>query len=124
MKNIKVFTIIISLLVLLAACDEKNYSIVGRWEAVDAEKQGFSTEAPWSEIEFFNDGTFTSNLFYDYDDYDLYEEAPASGEYIINDSRIELSGVYSRFFASFDITEDTLTIYDDEGGTYEYIKED
>lgn len=110
MKKIKLITVVMLIAALLTACGSKS-SLVGRWEAVDHGIQGGWAGPHLSELEFFSDGTYVSSS----DNY--------TGSYTIEGDRIKLPGVLMEtLVATFDISGDTLTLYDDEGDAYQYTK--
>ena len=75
----------------------KKSSIVGRWEAV---------EDTWmSELEFFSDGTYSS------------DKTNYFGSYTAENGRLRLGGaLMSDLVYSYDLDGDTLILYDDYDG--------
>ncbi len=92
MKNIKkVVALCLALcLCVLSACSSSD-SLSGRWRKTDG-------TAEFSYIEFFSDGTYTTN------------DANYEGDYSIDGDRIRLSGVLvSPLAYTYQVSGDTLT---------------
>lgn len=91
-KIIIALTLVAALLITLAACGSGSSKIVGRW--TKTEGSGFSY------LEFFSDGTYTSNKV-------NYE-----GNYSIDGDRLKLSGILVEAKTyTFKIKGDTLSLY-------------
>lgn len=106
---------VVLLIVSLAGCSSKSPSdlIVGQWE-IPKEIENIGTTSKLVQLEFFSDGTYTSN------------RSNYSGDYSIDGDRIKLNGVLAEPLTfTFGLEEDTLTFYNDDGeGIYEYQKVD
>lgn len=91
-KTVLVLTLVIAMLITLAACSSGGSNIVGRWTKTGG--SGFSY------LEFFSDGTYTS-------DHPNYKS-----NYSIDGDRLKLSGVLveDRTY-TFKIEGDTLSLY-------------
>lgn len=102
---------VVLLLASLAGCGSKSPSdlIVGQWE-IPEEVENAGTTSKLVQLEFFSDGTYTSN------------RSNYSGDYSIDGDRIKLNGVLAEPLTfTFGLEEDTLTFYYDDGGVkYEY----
>ena len=96
---------------LLNACGSKSPSdlIVGQW-IVPGEEDRAGTTSQLVALEFFSDGTYTSN------------RSNYSGGYSIDGDRIKLDGVLAESLTfTFELDDDTLTFYYDDGEImYEY----
>ncbi len=111
MKKFKLFIALGVSVGLLCGCGSSSSSLVGRWEAVD---DGVEVDyGDLDELEFFSDGTYSSDL----DNY--------SGGYSVDGNRIKLSGIIaSAYTFSFEVSGNTLTMYDDNGNEFTYNKVD
>lgn len=115
MKKLKNYIIgimsVMLLAVLLAGCGSKSPSdlIVGQW-IVPGEEDRAGTTSKLVALEFFSDGTYTSN------------RSNYSGGYSIDGDRIKLNGVLAEPLTfTFELDGDTLTFYYDDGEVmYEY----
>lgn len=115
MKKLKVFVFISFVAAFLISCGgygsfgSLENSLVGRWEAVS---DGVEVDyGDLDELEFFSDGTYSSNL------------TNYSGGYSVEEDSISLSGIIaSSYTFSFEVSGDTLTMYDDDGNEYQYEK--
>lgn len=99
----KYLTILLSIVFvvgMLTGCGnspEKN--IIGSWDRTVGEE---TWSAPFSEMEFFDNGTYAS------------DDANYNGNYSITDDRIMLSGILvSPLTFTFEATKDTLSFYED-----------
>lgn len=105
MKKIKVLAIIGAIMLLLSSCGSSASKLVGQWE---------SDRGQISELEFFSDGTYTS------------DDPNHSGNYSVDGDRIRLQGILmSDLTYTFEINGNTLTFYknsDDENPYAEYTK--
>lgn len=102
---------IIFFVILLAGCGAKSPSdlIVGQW-IVPGEEDNAGITSQLVALEFFSDGTYTSN------------RSNYSGGYSIDGDRIKLDGVLAEPLTfTFDLDDNTLTFYYDDGEVmYEY----
>lgn len=107
-KYKKVVVSMLSLMILAVAligCSSKSASdlIVGQW-IVPGEEDRAGTTSDLVALEFFSDGTYVSN------------RSNYSGGYSIDDDRIKLDGVLAEPLTfTFELNEDTLTFYYDDG---------
>ena len=96
---------------ILVGCGSESPSdlIVGQW-IVPGEEDNAGTTSELVALEFFSDGTYTSN------------RSNYSGGYSIDGDRIKLDGVLAEPLTfTFELNEDTLTFYYDDGEViYEY----
>lgn len=112
MKKIKMLLVVSLILVLglLTACGSATSGLVGRWEATDVGI--YAGARRLSRLEFFSDGTYTSN------------SPNFSGSYSVENSRMRLSGIlFQDLSVSFKVSGNQLTLSDDDG-EYEYSKVD
>ena len=118
MKKIELFVLISLVAALLTACGgsgslgsfgSSEDSLVGRWEAVD---DGVEVDyGDLDELEFFSDGTYSS------------DSSNYSGGYSVDGDRIKLSGIIASAYSfSFEVSGNTLTMYDNDGNEYQYKK--
>ncbi len=109
MKKIRLFLVVGVIVALLSACGSSASALAGRWEAVD---KGIKVDyGRLSELEFFSDGTYNSS------------SSNYSGGYSVDGNRIRISGVIASDYSfTFDVSGNTLTIYDDSGDAYKYSK--
>ena len=114
MKKLKkILTSILSVIILVAlltGCGSKSPSdlIVGRW-IIPGEEDNIRTTFSLVALEFFSDGTYTSNL------------SNYSGNYSIDGDSIKLAGILVEpLTVTFELDENTLTFYSDNG---EYMRE-
>lgn len=102
---------IIFFVILLAGCGSKSPSdlIVGQW-IIPGEEDHAGTTSQLVALEFFSDGTYTSN------------HSNYSGGYSIDGDRIKLDGVLAEPLTfTFKLDDDTLTFYYDDGEViYQY----
>lgn len=110
MRKFKLFLVVGLMVALLSACGSSASALVGRWEAID---KGVKVDyGRLSELEFFSDGTYTS------------DSSNYSGGYSVDGDRMRISGIIASSYSfSFDVSGSTLTIYDDEGDAFEYSKQ-
>lgn len=109
MKKIKILLFFVVILGLLSACGSSASSLAGEWKA---EKLRLPAgHAGISEIEFFSDGTYTS----DHPNY--------CGSYSVDKNRIRLSGdLVDDATFTFDIKGKTLTFYTELGSEIKFNK--
>lgn len=115
MKNLKrYFAGVLGVILLtasLAGCGSKSPSdlIVGQW-VIPGEEDRAGTTTDLVALEFFGDGTYTSN------------RSNYSGDYSIDGDRIKLNGVLAEPLTfTFSLEDDSLIFYYDDGDVmYEY----
>lgn len=96
MKKVKAVMAIAVVVMLFTACGTTK--IVGHWQSVGGS----------GEIEFFSDGTYTS------------DDVNYQGDYSVDGNRIKLQGILvPDIVREFKVSGDTLTIYDDSGAVVE-----
>lgn len=100
MKKILPLLIIVVVITILIGCNSSSSSIVGRWSG-DKISVGLGSI---TELEFFSDGTYTSN------------HSNYTGSYSISGNRLKLAGLLvSDLTYNFKVHGNTLTFYSDNG---------
>lgn len=96
----------ISIMLLLSACGNASSRLVGRWERQNT----VEISAPFDELEFFSDNTYSS------------DDSNYNGNYSIDGNRIKFSGILVEpITCSFDVFRKKLTLtYENE--TWEFTK--
>ena len=97
---------------LLAGCGSKSPAdlIIGQW-LIPGEEDHAESTIELVELEFFSDGTYTSNT------------ANYAGTYSIDEDRIKLNGILVEPLTyTFEVDEDSLTFYEDGEVVDEYKK--
>lgn len=99
----KCLTIILSIvfvIVVLTGCGKSPEKyIIGSWDRTVGEE---TWAVPFSEIEFFSDGTYAS------------DSANYNGNYSITGDRIMLSGILvTPLTFTFEVSKDTLSLYEE-----------
>ena len=102
MRKINFVVVLCMVICMLCCCNSSKTMLSGKWEAVDNGVRVDGTSLV--ELEFFSDGTYTSNS-------SNYE-----GNYSIDGDRIRLSGILvSSCTFKFNISKGSLTLYYDNG---------
>lgn len=106
MKKILSVIMIAVLTISIVACGSSSKALVGRWEYNSSQSKWSKGDVRLSELEFFSDGTYSSNI-------DGY-----SGTYTIENNRLRLSiSGYSRkdMIRSYSFDQGKLILDDDQG---------
>lgn len=84
---------------------------MGRWKAVS---EGVELDyGDIDELDFFSDGTYSSNL------------TNYSGGYSVDENRLKISGILDEALTfTFELDGDTVIIYEENGDTVEYNRVD
>ena len=95
-EKIKIVAVMAMITMLFTACGTSK--IVGRWQSFDGSER----------IEFFSDGTYTS------------DDVNYQGNYSVDGNRVKLEEILMPdMVREFKVSRDTLTIYDDSGNVVE-----
>lgn len=109
MKKIKLFLVLGIITALFTACGSSESAIIGRWETDSTSFEGYTDRG--TVIEFFSDGTYDSN------------SPNYNGGYSVDGNRIRLSGQLSEDLTfTFEVSGDTLLLYNNKGRKFEYTK--
>ena len=108
MVVISVMTLVLSALMLSGCGGNSASKLVGQWEREDVE----SISAPFDELEFFSDNTYSS------------DDPNYNGNYSIDGDRIKFTGILVEpITCSFEANNKNLTLtYEDD--TWTFVKAD